>query len=113
MNALTYHLVPKGYFDSLDAGEDYTPRDYAREGFIHCTDGAEEMARTANRYYQSTPEAFYYLTLDTSRVRALIRYDDPGKIYPHIYGTLNRDAIIAIRLARRDANGNFLSPEPL
>ena len=110
---ITYHLVPKIYFDSLDAGRDYTSRDFVREGFIHCTDGAGEMARTANRYYQSNPESFYHLYIDKARVRAPIRYDDEAKIYPHIYGALNRDAIIAIRPARRDANGNFLEPEPL
>ena len=131
---ITYHLVPQLYFDALDPGRDYTPRDFAREGFIHCTDGADEMARTANRYYRTAPEAFYYLTLDKDRLRAPWRYDDPvphqhaaqetkdnqepprdaaSKIYPHIYGALNRDAIIAIRPARRDANGNFLAPEPL
>lgn len=108
---ITFHLVPKAYFDALDPLRDYEPRDYAREGFIHCTDGADEMARTANRYYHTTPEAFYYLTLDKTRVHAPIRYDDAARIYPHIYGRLNRDAIVAIRPARRDANGNFLAPE--
>ena len=110
---LTYHLVPKQYFDSLDPGRDYAPRDYAREGFIHCTDGAAEMARTANRYYQSDPEPFYYLYIDKARVHAPVRYDDAAKIYPHIYGILNRDAIIATRDARRDAKGIFLEPEEL
>jgi uncharacterized protein (DUF952 family) len=110
---ITFHLVPKAYFDALDLARDYTPRDFAREGFIHCTDGAAEMARTANRYYQSNPEPFYYLTIDKARVRAPMRYDDAAKIYPHIYGALNRDAIIAIRPARRDANGIFLEPDEL
>jgi len=110
---ITFHLVPKIYFDALDPARDYTPRDFAREGFIHCTDGAAEMARTANRYYQADPGEFYYLYLDTARVHAPMRYDDPGKIYPHIYGALNRDAIIAIRAARRDANGIFLEPDAL
>ena len=110
---ITYHLVPKSYYDSLDPARDYEPRDFAREGFIHCTDGAAEMARTANRYYQADSGAFYYLTIDKARVHAPIRYDDASKIYPHIYGALNRDAIIAIYPARRDANGIFLEPDAL
>jgi len=110
MTAMTYHLVLQTYFDSLDPGRDYTPRDFAREGFIHCTDGAAEMARTANRYYQADPDAFYYLYIDKARVRAPMRYDDPGKIYPHIHGTLNREAIIAIHPASREADGTFMEP---
>jgi uncharacterized protein (DUF952 family) len=110
---ITFHLVPQSYYESLDPRVDYTPREFAREGFIHCTDGAVEMARTANRYYRSNPEPHYYLYIDKSRVRAPIRYDDAERIYPHIYGALNRDAIAAVGAARRDLDGTFLEPEPL
>ena len=110
---ITFHLVPQSYFDSFDSGVNYTPRDFAHDGFIHCTDGAEEMARTANRYYQSNPEPHYYLYIDKSRVRAPIRYEDAASVYPHIYGALNRDAIIAVRTARREIDGTFREPEPL
>ena len=110
---LTFHLVPKEYFDALDPDADYAPRDFAREGFIHCTDGAEEMARTANRYYKTNAESHYYLYIDKARVRAPIRYDDAARVYPHIYGALNRDAIVAVRVAQREADGTFLAPESL
>jgi uncharacterized protein (DUF952 family) len=110
---ITFHLVPQSYFDSLDPREDYAPREFAREGFIHCTDGAAEMARTANRYYQSNPEPHYYLYIDKRRVRAPIQYDDAARIYPHIYGALNRDAIVAVGVAPRGLDGTFLEPEPL
>ncbi|MCL4396284.1 MAG: DUF952 domain-containing protein [Chloroflexi bacterium] len=108
---ITFHLVPADYFDSLDAQADYAPFDFSREGFIHCTDGNAEMARTANRYYRSTPGAHYYLYIDKAKVRAPVRYDDPARLYPHIYGTLNRDAIVAVRPAVRDADGTFHAPE--
>jgi uncharacterized protein (DUF952 family) len=110
---ITFHLVSQEYFDSLDPRADYAPRDFAHEGFIHCTDGVDEMARTANRYYQSNLDSHYYLYIDKTRVRAPIRYEDERKIYPHIYGALNRDAIVTVRLARRKADGTFLAPEPL
>jgi uncharacterized protein (DUF952 family) len=110
---ITFHLVPQSYFDSLDPRADYTPHEFARDGFIHCTDGADEMARTANRYYQSNPEPHYYLYIDKLRVRAPIRYDDAARIYAHIYGALNRDAIVAVRVGRRAMDGTFAEPEPL
>ena len=110
---ITFHLAPQSYFDSLDPRAEYTPREFARDGFIHCTDGADEMARTANRFYRANPELHYYLYIDKPRVRAPVRYEDERRVYPHIYGALNRDAIIAVRPARRDADGTFLVPEPL
>ncbi|MBI4785664.1 MAG: DUF952 domain-containing protein [Chloroflexi bacterium] len=110
---LTFHLVPKRYYDALDAGADYVPRDFARDGFIHCTDAPDEMARVANAFYKADSEPHYYLYVDKMHVRAPVRYDDAARLYPHIYGALNRDAIIAVRLAYRQSDGTFLAPEPL
>ncbi len=110
---LTFHLVPAGYYDAFAADRDYVPGDFQRDGFIHCTDAPDEMARVANAYYRSNPEPHYYLYIDKMHVRAAIRYDDAGQLYPHIYGPLNRDAIIAIRSARRTLDGAFLPPERL
>ena len=110
---LTFHLVPQTYFDSRNPQADYVSEPFATDGFIHCTDGADEMARTANRYYQSNSAPHYYLYIDKARVRAPIRYDAEPHIYPHIYGALNRDAIMAVRLAKRNADGTFSPPEPL
>jgi len=110
---LTFHLVPQAYFDSQDSQTDYTPEAFAQDGFIHCTDGADEMARTANRYYQSNPGLHYYLYIDKTRVRAPTRYDAEPHIYPHIYGALNRDAIVTVRPAKRNVDGSFLPPEVL
>ncbi len=107
----TFHLVPQKYFDAQDAQADYVPAAYAQDGFIHCTDGAEQVAQTGTRYYRENPEPFYYVYIDTTQVRASIRYEDPGHIYPHIYGPLNRDAIVAVRPARRLPGGEFLPPD--
>jgi uncharacterized protein (DUF952 family) len=110
---LTFHLVPVSYYDPLDPNSDYVPADFKRDGFIHCTDGADEMARTANRYYRANGEPHYYLYIDKARVTAPIRYEDAARLYPHIYGALNRDAIVAVRRAVLDADGGFLAPEAL
>jgi uncharacterized protein (DUF952 family) len=110
---ITFHLVPQAYYHSLGAEADYVPSEFAREGFIHCTDAPAEMARVANAYYGSNPNPHYYVYIDKRRVHAPIRYDDEAHLYPHIYGPLNRDAIVAIRPAARAADGTFLSPEPV
>lgn len=110
---ITFHLVPKSYFDSLDTKNNYIPFAFACEGFIHCTDGADEMSLVANTLYKSNLEPHYYLYIDKSRVGAPIRYEDAGHKYPHVYGALNRDAIVAIREARRNKDGKFLAPETL
>jgi uncharacterized protein (DUF952 family) len=103
----TLHFTPAEYFDSLDPEKDYTPPHYEREGFIHCTDGAENLARVGDAHYKDDPRHFYVLTIDKERVKSPIKYEDPGRIYPHIYGPLNRDAIVNKRMAKRLQDGTF------
>lgn len=105
-----YHFVPQSYYDSLDPNADYVPSDFEREKFIHCTDERAEMAQVANRLFGAAPGRYLYLYIDRQRVRAPILYDDANKRYPHIYGSLNRDAILEVRPASRDAEGKFLPP---
>ncbi len=110
---IIYHIVPKRYYESRDPAADYTPKPFAQDGFIHCTKGAAEMARVANQFYIHERGPHVYLYIDTRKVKAKIKYEDPGRQYPHIYGALNRDAIVAVRPAARDKQGKFLPPEKL
>jgi len=110
---IIYHIVPKRYFDKQDPKKDYTPKPFAKDGFIHCTKEAGEMAKVANRFYIRERGPHVYLYIDTRKVKARIKYEDNARKYPHIYGGLNRDAVVAIKTARRSESGRFLKPEPL
>jgi len=110
---IIYHLVPERFYARQRDNAVYVPKLFLREGFIHCTKRASEMARVANSLYKAERGPHVYLYIETKRLQAKIRYDDAAKQYPHIYGGLNHDAIVAIRRARRDADGNFLPPEKL
>jgi glutathione S-transferase len=50
------------------------------------------------------------LYIDQDRVTPPIRYDDPAEVFPHIYGPLNRDAIVAVKAIGRAPDGTFLKP---
>lgn len=108
MRELTFHLVPAEDYRDGDRSAPYRPAAFAADGFIHCTDGAENVAGVANRYYRDDRRMYVVLVIDKGRVEPPIRYEDPGRIYPHIYGALNRDAIVDIRPALRAADGSFL-----
>lgn len=110
---IIYHLVPKRFYESQLKNAVYLPKPFAKDGFIHCTKAAAEMARVANRFYKQERGPHVYLYIDTKKVDAKVRYDDAAKQYPHIYGGLNHTAIVAIKSALRDAAGNFLAPEKL
>jgi uncharacterized protein (DUF952 family) len=107
---LAYHGTPKRYFDSLDPRQPYVPEPFEREGFIHTTEGREAVSITLTKYYKSSEEPWVVLYIDQDRVTSPIRYDDPGEVFPHIYGPLNRDAIVAVLDIGRAADGTFFKP---
>ena len=110
MARIAYHGTPKKYFDNLDPRQPYVPEPFAREGFIHTTEGREAVSITLTRYYKSSPEPWVVLYIDQDRVTSPIRYDDPAEVFPHIYGPLNRDAILAVEDIGRAPDGTFLKP---
>jgi uncharacterized protein (DUF952 family) len=105
---LTYHLTPRAWWDGADPDEPLRAPSLDTEGFIHCTDGAAEMVATANRHYAAEPGAFVILTVDLDRITSPWRVEDPGRIYPHIFGPIDREAIVALVEAPRAPDGSFL-----
>lgn len=108
----TLHLVPSLAWDGRDPAVPYTPEAYAADGFVHCTDGDEEMVRTANRHYAADPRAFLVLTIDLDATGSPWRFDVPDKPYPHVYGPIDPMAILDVRRAVRDETGAFITIEP-
>lgn len=92
----------------VEFGRRYRPPSLETEGFIHCTDGRDRVIETANRYYADDPRPYLLVTLDLQRVSSEWRYDDPERVYPHIYGPLEMDAVRAVERLRRDEDGRFL-----
>ena len=111
--SITYHLVAGEYFRDCDSNAPYTPEPFADEGFIHCTDGEDNVAAVANRYYRDDKRMYIVLVIEKDEVTSEIKYEDPDKIYPHIYGPLNRDAIVTVLPILREADGSFVPPVPV
>ena len=105
---LTYHLTPQEWWDATDRGEPLGAPSLESEGFIHCTDGGPAMVATANRHYADDPRAFVVLTVELARVTSAWSVEDPGRIYPHVFGPIDRAAIVAVVPAPRDGAGAFL-----
>ena len=105
----TFHLVPRDTWQTADPRASYAAPSLADEGFIHCTDGTDEMVATANRHYRDDPRVFLVLTVDLDVVGSPWRIEDERGIYPHIFGPIAREAVIRVVPAPRDADGSFLT----
>jgi uncharacterized protein (DUF952 family) len=109
MTEIIYHLTPAEYFNGLPADQPYFPREFARDGFTHCTKGEERLLLVADTIYRRVPGDFLALVIDERKVTSPLKYDNVGgMMFPHIYGPLNRDAIVrSVAMGRRE-DGTFL-----
>lgn len=107
----TFHLTSREWLDSQNPSAGYLPEGFEHEGFIHCTDGAAALAASGNRHLAGDPREHVIVVIDVSRIESEVKYEDEHRIYPHIYGPLNRDAIVDVRPAPRDKDGTFLVPD--
>jgi uncharacterized protein (DUF952 family) len=110
-----YHGTPKAYYEGLDPNQPYISPTFDRDGgMIHCTDGREAVSVILTIGYRHQPEVeFVVLYIDTDKVQAPVKIEDPAGIYPHIYGPLNRDAIVGVRDVLRPPDGIFHMPPAL
>jgi uncharacterized protein (DUF952 family) len=108
-DATTLHLLPVEAWRKARDLPEYVPDAFAADGFVHCTNGDEELVAVGNRYYRDDARPFLALTVAIDKLTSPIRYDDANRVFPHIYGPINREAIVAARGVNRSADGSFLS----
>jgi uncharacterized protein (DUF952 family) len=108
-----FHIATAADWEAAQAGGEYTRssvgKTLAQEGFIHASQ-ASQVAGTANRFYRDVPGELVLLVIDEERVAAEVRYEDvPGADlpFPHIYGPLNTDAVVAARPLAPGPDGSF------
>lgn len=108
-----YHLVLRRVWQ-VNADQPYRPDSLAGEGFIHCS-FARQLAASANRFYASAADLLL-LHIDTERLTSPLREEasGTGELFPHIHGSLNRDAVVTIETLERGADGlwQFNAPRP-
>ena len=101
-----YHLVLKRLWEQ-DPGQPYRADSLENEGFIHCS-FAEQVAWAANRFYADQQDVLV-LHLDPARLSSPVREEASGTagVFPHIYGPINRDAVVAVQALQRGADGRW------
>lgn len=89
-----YHIVMPGSWEEQQDLASYEHASLASEGFIHCS-YAGQIDGVLDRYYRGV-EKVLILTIDPALLTSKL-VEEPstgGEIYPHIYGKINREAII-------------------
>jgi len=117
------HLVSAAVWDAVPAGGTYAPPSLATEGFVHCTGDDAVLLQVANAFYRDLSGEVVALTLDEAALRSETRWEAPAHIdadgprpaadlFPHVFGPLERDAVVLERRFTRAADGRYTGFEP-
>jgi uncharacterized protein (TIGR00730 family) len=117
-----YHLsTSTTFFDRLGAGSAYAPAGWEREGFVHCSPDPETTLLVARSYFADAEGDVLVLAIETDRLTSECRFEapaplaggsahrTPGKLFPHVYGPIDRAAITGVGVLGRE--GLFAWPE--
>ena len=111
---MIYHFITQSDLGKyLSNGELRVPS-LETEGFIHCSK-LDQVIGVAN-FLAPYDETMQLLEIDESKVRPEVKYEDAmqnGVLFPHIYGSLNQDAIIAEYHLDWDGEDGYQLPEAL
>ncbi len=93
---LIYHIVTPEVWETFKDKENYHAASLATEGFIHCS-FAEQLGGVLQRYYKDARKVLI-LTLDAEKLtsKPVNEPSTNNEIYPHIYGEINKSAIVDI-----------------
>ncbi len=115
---IVLHLIPADNWQQLADGEPVTNGSLLTEGFIHCTDEPDVMLQVANTFYSGQPGDFVVLHVEVERLTSRCVWEPPAPVngssgralapsFPHVYGPIDRDAVLGVQAILRDASGTF------
>lgn len=103
---------------AVEAGA-YQADSLSTQGFIHCSKPSQ-IVDVANSFYRGQ-HGLVLLVIDPSRLDSELKWEPPaepeptharaGDLFPHIYGSLNLDAIVKVIPFEPDTKGTFQLPQ--
>jgi release factor glutamine methyltransferase len=104
--SLLVHLCTRADWKTAQEMGHYQPASLSTEGFIHLSH-PDQILKVANTFYRGLPEATL-LWIDSTRLQAELRWETvDADVFPHLYGALNLNAVIAISKLIPDSDGVF------
>jgi len=100
------HLCEQQAWQAAQAAGEYHTPSLEQEGFIHCS-RPDQILWVANQFYPGNPE-LVVLWIDPGQVQPEVRWESAdAQTFPHIYGPLNLEAVLAVQNFSPDPDGVF------
>jgi uncharacterized protein (DUF952 family) len=102
------HVCTRAEWLSSGSGRAYRASSLDTEGFIHCS-RPDQVLKVVNMFYRGIPD-LCLLWIAPEKLNADLRWEAAdGDQFPHLYGALNLDAVLAVSDFRPDADGVYRS----
>jgi uncharacterized protein (DUF952 family) len=108
---IIYHITRQIDWDQALKAGSYRADTLETQGFIHCSK-QEQLIQTANSFYHGQ-SGLVLLYINSNLVESEIRCENlegGEKLFPHIYGTLNLEAVKAAYRFEPQQDGSFILP---
>ena len=111
--SIIFHITKRKQWEKVKLKGVYRDNTVDSQGFIHCST-SQQIAKVSNTLYHAQRE-LVLLWIDTNRVQSEIKYEnsESKELYPHIYGTLNVDAVVKVVGFKFTKNGKFVLPREI
>ena len=115
-----FHITSRAEWEDTQHREAYRAETLESEGFIHCST-IHQVLSVADALFRGRQD-LVLLLIDSSKVREPIVYEAGASVggtsvgetserYPHLYGPLNREAVLSVYDLLSDAHGRFALPQ--
>lgn len=108
-----FHITKRSSWE-LFPDRPFVDRSLEAEGFIHCS-RRDQVLIPANGLFRGQPD-LVLVVIETTKLTSPVVYEDcyqSGMEFPHIYGPLDRAAVVAVVDFPCRSDGGFDLPEPL
>lgn len=115
------HITTYKEWENAKLKGEYSAPSLLTEGFIHCST-LKQTVDTANIFFKGQ-DGLALLCIDESKLKSRCKYEDPagggrhdptvGKLFPHIYGSVNLSAVVKVVDFPPNKSGVFTMPEEL
>jgi uncharacterized protein (DUF952 family) len=94
--SVIFHITTEPEWAAAQAAGHYEAPSLKEEGFNHCCQ-EDQISDVLQRYFEGKKQLLK-LSIDTSKLKSQLIYEwspTNAATYPHIYGPINLDAVIA------------------
>jgi uncharacterized protein (DUF952 family) len=116
---MIYHITSRTAWNEAQQRGDYRAESLDTEGFIHCST-AKQVLPVAETFYKGQ-NGLLLLLIDPALLSSDLKWEPPsggtpppgvpeGDLFPHVYGPINREAIVKVFDLEANVDGKYDLP---